>query len=472
MAQQQDDGSAMLDVVIVGAGLAGLKAARELKAAGKSFRLLEARDRVGGRSKPGEIAGQTVDFGGQWVGPQQTLLLAEAAELGVETYAQYSKGKNILDMDGSIKRYKGDIPRISPVSLLELVLLEKRWARESAMLPGGAPWLAAKAQEWDAQTVESWILAHIRTKHARDFARIVTRAVFCAEPSQLSYLYFLEYLRQGQGVECLTGVAGGAQQDKFVGGAWQIPERMAAELGADMILEAPVHYIVQSENSVTVVSEKGTFTARHLIMAVPPALASRITYNQPLPAKRDGLSQRMPMGSVIKIHIAYDRPFWRRAGLSGMATSTERAFNVVFDQTPPNVGPDADANGDQGADKNDGIGILVGFIDSLHAVELGALPEDQRRQLVIADLVHYFGPLAANPIAYAENDWTADEWSRGCYVGTMAPGTLTTYGEALRAPCGHIHWAGTETATEWMGYLDGALQSGIRAAAEVIDRQA
>jgi len=186
-------------------------------------------------------------------------------------------------------------------------------------------------------------------------------------------------------------------------------------------------------------------------LAIPPALASRIHYDAPLPVKRDGLMQRMPMGSVIKVHVAYEKPFWRTKGLAGMAVSDEHPFNVVFDQSPD----------------DESVGILVGFIDGDHAVEMSAMGDNARREEVVKSLVAYFGPAAREPIDYVDQDWTAEEWSRGCYVAHMAPGVMTRFGEALRAPCGRIHWAGTETATEWQGYMDGALQSGLRAAAEV-----
>lgn len=443
------------DVIIAGAGLAGLKAALELKAAGKRVLTLEARDRVGGRSMPGEICGQTVDFGGQWVGPQQKLLLDQARELGVETYPQYTEGASLVSLNGKVQAYRSAIPKLPLLSLLELGLIERRWRRDVKMLPPGFPWTAARAGQWDAHSLESWLMKHVRTSAARDFVRIVARAVLCAEPRQVSYLCFLEYLRQGHGLDVLIGTRGGAQQDKFVGGAWQIARRMADRLDGNVVLDSPVLEVEQGADSVRVATPRDSYTARHLIMAVPPTLASRIHYNAPLPAKQDALLQRMPMGSVIKIHVAYETPFWRRRGLNGAVVSNDRHFNVVFDQSP----------------RDESLGILVGFMDAEHAVRMSPLGQEARRKQVIADLVHYFGDEAAQPLDYVDQDWTAERWSRGCYVAHMPPGVMTIFGDVIREPCGRIHWAGTETATEWLGYLDGALQSGKRAAAEVVQAQ-
>ncbi len=441
-----------LDVIVIGAGLAGLKAAQELTAAGQQVKVLEARDRVGGRSMAGEICGQVIDLGGQWVGPDQTLLLAQAEALGVATRPQYDQGRSLLSLDGRLREFASDIPPLPPLALLELAWLEKRWGRESASLPAEAPWSAPQAQHWDAHSVESWMRRHVRTRGAREFLRVITRALLCAEPAQVSYLYFLEYLRQGKDLKTLSGTGGGAQQDKFIGGAWQIPARMAEQLGDRIVLNSPVIGIDQGANSVGVHTAQAHYQARRVIVATPPALAAAIDYAQPLPSRRWGLLQRMPMGAVIKVHIAYPTPFWRERGLNGAVAGNDKAFNVVFDQTPV----------------DESIGLLVGFLDGAHAVELSAQGEQARRAQVIADLVSYFGAAAAEPISYVDQDWTQEPWSLGGYVAHMPPGVMTQYGPSLRQPCGRIHWAGTETATRWCGYLDGALQSGIRVADEII----
>ncbi len=249
----------------------------------------------------------------------------------------------------------------------------------------------------------------------------------------------------------MIGVEGSAQQDKFIGGAWQIPKRIADRLAGCIELDAPVTAIEQDDNAVRVTSARGTFGADHLIIAIPPILASRIHFTPALPARRTALLQRMPMGAVIKIHVAYDTPFWRRRGVNGSAVGTDRTLATVFDQS---LG-------------DDGIGVLVGLIEGAHAVAMSSLAPEARRDIVIADLVHYFGEEAARPTAYVDQDWQSEPWSLGGYAAYMPPGVMTGYGDTLRAPCGRIHWAGTETADEFAGYLEGALQAGGRAAAAV-----
>jgi monoamine oxidase len=440
------------DVIVIGAGASGLKAARELSEAGRSVIVLEAHDRVGGRLKAADLAGRKIDPGGQWIGVRHSVLLDEGKRLGIATYKQYDSGNTVLQLLGKVTLAKNGIPKIGLLAVLELARLQRRWDRDMKTVPADAPWTAPKAKDWDAMTLESWIVANVHTKAGREFARLVPRGAWAVEARQISYLWFMDALRSGDGLGHLMAVTDGILDMKFIGGMHQIPARLAAELGDRVVLSAPAQRIVQDDSGVRVTTPKGEFTARHLIVAVPPGPVQRIQFEPHLPAARDGLHQRMAMGNIIKVNIAYETPFWRDKGFSGQVATDDDTLGIVMEDAQPEVAP-----------------VLICFIEGRHALALSAVSAEERKQKVIASLIRFFGVEAANHIGYHDNDWNVDAYTHG-YVGHMGPGTMTRFGHALREPVGRIHWAGTETSTEWAGYIEGALRSGVRAAREVIAR--
>jgi monoamine oxidase len=443
-----------VDVVIVGAGVAGLTAARLLHRQGVSLVVLEARDRVGGRTLSQRVGKDVLDLGGQWIGPTQDRLAALAKELAVQTFPQYHQGKKILSWGGKLRTFTGDVPWLSTFAMIELLRMRSKFGALANTIRPEAPWDSPGALELDGLTVESWKQRHLRTRGARVFLDIVTRAVLTSEPRDVSFLYFLSYLRWGQGLDRLISIPNGAQQDRFVGGAQQISERMAADLGDRVRLNTPVLAIEQKTDGVVVRTPAGDVAGHRVIVAIPPVLAGRIHYNPSLPAARDQLTSRMPMGSVIKYLAVYDKAFWREAGYSGEAFSDTGITTTTFD--------DSSHNGSQPA--------LVTFSDGDVARVWSQRTPEERKKAVVGEFARFFGPAAANPTAFVEKNWLEEPWSRGCYVGVMGPGTMTAWGSALREPCGRIHWAGTETATKWMGYIDGAIESGERVAQEVVSR--
>lgn len=415
--------------------------------------MLEARDRVGGRTLTVDLAGEAVDLGGQWVGPTQDRVLALAAELGIETFPQYAQGKKVLDFDGERRTYSGLLPKIPLLALAELGLSIQRLERMARKVPLDRPASAEGAAELDAVTVADWLARNVRSRGARTMMEIATHAIFAAEPASISLLYFLFYTHSGGSFTRLAEVRDGAQAARLRGGAQQLSTRLAEPLGGDLSLGTPVAAIEQDEAGVAVTSAAGEVVrARRVVVAVPPAVASRIAVTPALPAERLLVHEAMTMGSVVKCVVAYERPFWREAGLSGEVVSNGAPLRMVFD--------DSSHDASQAA--------LVGFVAGDAVAPFTRLPATERQAAVVDALVRFFGSAAASPTDYVEHDWTAEEWSRGCYVGVMPPRVMTRIGDALRAPCGRIHFAGTETATRWVGYLDGAIEAGERAADEVL----
>jgi monoamine oxidase len=457
-------GSLKADVVVVGAGLAGLTAAREIRRAGRSVVLLEARDRVGGRVLSHPIGGgEVAELGGMFTGPTQDRIQALAKATGVDTYPTYNTGNNVFYANGRREEYPSDTPLGTappdPVVAGDIVKVVLQLDQMSQDVPVDKPWTANDAEDWDSQTFYSWVKQN--STGSDEFMAVVsaaTEAIFGCEARDISLLYTLFYIaasgnEQNQGTfERNFNTAGGAQEKRFQGGAQTIALRVASELGNRVVLGTPVRRIEQDGSGVQVLADGTTANGKRVVVAMPPTLAGRLVYDPILPARRDQLTQRIPEGSLIKAEAIYDKPFWRDSGLTGQVVSENGPVKVTFDTSPADGSP----------------GIMMGFIGGHEARVFARQPADERRKAVLDNYANYFGAAARNPRDYVEFDWSAEEWNRGCPVALLGPGALVDFGEALREPVGRIHWAGTETSTYWNGYMDGAVRSGERAAAEVL----
>jgi len=442
------------DVVVIGAGAAGLTAANTLRKAGLSVAVLEARDRVGGRLWTDEIEGAMLELGGQWVSPDQDALIDTVAELGLETYSRYREGDSVyVGPDGVAHRFTGEMFPVSPETERVIAEITERLDAMVAEIDPDRPWAHEKAEEWDRVSWDAWLRAQTDDDEAVRNLAFATGSAMLTKPTHTFSLLQSLLMAASAGSYSNLVDADFILDKRVVGGLQQVPILLAERLGDDVLLGEPVRTLEWGPSGVTAIADGATVRARFAIIALAPNLYPRISFVPPLPRLQHQMHQHLSMGFVIKVHAVYDRPFWRDKGLSGTAFSPYELSHEAYDNT----------------NHGDARGTLVGFVSDQNADDLFRLSAEERREKILESLSHYYGPEAKDPVVYYESDWGTEEWTRGAYAASFDLGGLARYGADLRTPVGPIHFASSDLAGAGYQHVDGAIRMGREAAAHIIE---
>ncbi|WP_126147090.1 flavin monoamine oxidase family protein [Synechococcus elongatus] len=457
---QAQSKSTRADVVVVGAGYAGLAAAWQLQKAGLKVVVLEARDRVGGRVWSIDLkGGGWLDLGGQWLGATQDRFAALIQEMGCQTYPTPNFGDTLYRGVTSSDYYRVKADGSNWESVPGSDLIDEADEKLSAMvdqIDPKAPWQHPQAAIWDGLTFGQWLDQNVPDANARRFL-IASVSYACASPQEISMLQLLFIIRACGGLAMLDGFEGAAQQDRIIGGAQVVAKRLAERLGSRIQFNQPVRKIRWSDRGVTVFTDQQAIAAQSVVIAVPPTLAGSIEYEPSLPTDRAQITQRWPQGCVIKVGMVFEEPFWRKDGLSGASIDYGSLVGETADSsTPPEYSKQ---------------GILTGFVYAETARQVLRLSARDRRQQLLASLQGRFGDRILKPVFYQEMNWAMQPWTKGCYAGYLAPGATYLFKSAVRDPIGPLHWAGTETASQWPTFIDGAIRSGERAAQAIFSQR-
>lgn len=438
------------DVVVVGAGAAGLATADRLHADGHDVVVLEGRDRVGGRVAVGEVAGVPVDLGAAFVGPGQDEVASLVHRFGLGTAPVYHTGRHVQVFGGRRRTYRGTIPKLSPVALADYARVAWALDRVLAKVRVASPWLSDDAERLDAMSLAGWVRSCRARPSTQELFRIVSNILWGCSPEEISLLQAARHLKGAGGLDAVLDVENGAQQDRVVGSFHDIPRLLAQGLEQRVLLDTPVRRIRSGPDGVTVESDRYTVRAQFVVVAVPPSMREQIQFDPGLPPKHSALTHHWRTAALSKVFLGYPTPFWRAQGLSGSAVLDRGPVFLTFDMSPA-----------------DGPGVLMAFVDPM---EFDALDAGERRLRVLRQVEDLFGAQARTPVDYLDHCWSQETFAAGGPGPLVPPRGWTLHGSVLREPVGRIHWAGSETADEFSGYVEGALRSGRRAAEEVLVR--
>lgn len=503
-------------IIIIGGGPSGISAADKLSFASSTsqyydIQILEANpSRLGGRtcSEPLKTyPDSTVDLGGQWIGSKQEAILQVVKELQLTLHPQYCTGKRILDLQNIITTYKGLIPNASITVLLDAQCMLLSISILQFIL---SCFRLTRLRHWlDNMTVETLVNRLMWTVGGKALVAIVVQALFGLEPADISALAFCRYASASGTLEEMTEIGPGSLQCwTVVGGMGQVTNGLYQRMKNNGNVQVFFNHIVTqvryrntTTKDVQIICDNGTeFIADYVILAIPPPIAKFITFEPSLDHHRVTLMHQSTMGGIIKAVIVYNEPFWRHQGFSGEVicdtsdNGNGPVFNV-FDGVMPKTkhslsmvkerkGAAKDISVTVGCpiyDSQTMIPALIVFINGQRAREWSTRPVNERQQAVLHQLARWFGNKALEPIEYVEKDWLSDPFTRGCPIASYGRQLLTDYGvyNELRKPAypdnrygtviHHLHFAGTETATNSTGFVDGAIRAGWVAAESILN---